>query len=175
MRLDEGWRPAPLVPYVFTAGKLRVPHRALAATYGLLAASGALESCVFWYGIRDGQNGVVTAVRAPAQRSARFNYHIDEAALSRMAATLGDDLRPLAQVHSHPGRHVEHSLYDDQMASSRRALSLVFPLYGRNAAAGLDGIGVHEWQHGYWHLLDPAIAASRVVLVDGPVSVEDLR
>jgi hypothetical protein len=177
MQLDEfeGWRAPPPAPYVPGAAKLFVPRDALRATFQLLAGAGPLESCVFWYGARNGPDGTVTAVRAPAQRSSRFNYHVNEAALSHMAATISDELRPLAQIHSHPGHDVEHSRYDDAMAMSRRALSLVFPHYGRMPSSWPQRIGVHEWQHGYWHLLVPDIAARRVELIDGQVSVEDLR
>lgn len=175
MLADDGWRPPPEVPYVPTAAQLRVPQDAVIATYRMLGAAGRLESCVFWYGLRDGIDGIVTAVRAPAQRSTRFNYHVSEAALSRMAATIPDELRPLAQIHSHPGSHVEHSPYDDEMVASRRALSLVFPHYGRAASVWPGRIGVHEWQEGYWHMLTEGLATLRVVLVEGPVNAEDLR
>lgn len=177
MQLDEfeEWRAPPISPYVPGSMKLLVPRDALHATFQLLTVAGPLESCVFWYGRRDGLNGTVTAVRAPAQHSTRFNYHVDEAARSRMAATIPDDLRPLAQIHSHPGHMVEHSRYDDAMVSSRRVLSLVFPHYGRVTSAWPLGIGVHEWQRDYWHLLAPDIAVRRVELTSGQVSVGDLR
>lgn len=35
------------------------------------------------------------------------------------------------------------------------------------------GVGVHEWQSDYWHLLDLECATRRVV--DGAVRVEDFR
>lgn len=175
MLTDDGWRLPPTAPYVPTEAKLTVPQEAIVATYRLLQAAGRLESCVYWYGLRDGSDGVVTCVRAPEQQSSRFNYHISEAALSRMAASVPDEFRPLAQIHSHPGHSVEHSPYDDEMVGSRRALSIVFPHYGRAVGAWPKGIGIHEWQRGYWHLLTDEYAASRVVLGDGPVTVEDLR
>ena len=78
-------------------------------------------------------------------------------------------------TYSHPGARVEHSNYDDQMASSRRALSLVFPHYGRLTQPFPADVGVHEWQNDYWHLLALHQAAQRVVLVDGDVRAEDLR
>lgn len=175
MLADEGWRSPPATPYSPNGATLRVPQEAVLATYRLLQAAGRMESCLFWYGLREGADGIVTAVRAPEQRSTPFNYHVDEAALSRMAATIPDELRPLAQIHSHPGHLVEHSPYDDVMVASRRALSLVFPHYGRELSMCPKGIGVHEWQGGYWHMLPESLAASRVLVVDGPVDVEDLR
>ena len=171
---DERRPPAPR-PYIPTGAELCVPGDAVAATFRLLSAAGSLESCVFWYGPRDGGDGTVSVVRAPVQSSTRFNYHVDEAAMSGMVATLPPGVRPLAQIHSHPGRGVEHSRYDDEMTNSRRALSLVFPEYGRVPDAWLDGIGVHEWQDDYWHLLASAAATARVRLAEGDVDVRDLR
>jgi hypothetical protein len=172
---EEGWRSPPLQPYVPGLARLIVPREAVNATFDLLTAAGRLESCVFWYGRREGQQSSVTAVRAPMQDSRRGNYHVDETAFSAMVATISDDLRPLAQIHSHPGRDVEHSLYDDEMISSRRALSLVFPFYGSDPTAWLSGIGVHEWQDDYWHLLQTEVAERRISLGSGDVSIMDLR
>ena len=84
----------------------------------------------------------------------RGNYEITAEWLAEVVRALPDTWRPLAQVHSHPGRWVEHSRYDDKMAMSRRALSLVIPFYGRYDAASCPaGVGVHECQDGYWHQL----------------------
>ena len=105
----------------------------------------------------------------------RGNYTIPADALAEVVYRLPDDWKPLAQVHSHPGKRVEHSSYDDRMMSSRRALSLVFPVYGRSDEPFPVGIGIHEWQNDYWHLLDLASAEGRVVIVNGTVQVEDMR
>lgn len=169
-------RPPPSRPYAANGAVLKLPINALRATAQLLAIAGMREACVFWYGSRDGDLSRVTAVRAPRQTATRFNYHVDEAAMSHMSQTLDDECRPVAQIHSHPGRNVEHSRYDDQMVASRRALSLVFPNYGHLARAWPCGIGVHEWQEGYWHLLDDRQSTMRVRLVaDADISVQDLR
>jgi len=91
--------------------------------------------------------------------------------MSEMCADLHDDLRLLAQIHSHPGDWVEHSPYDDQVVASRRGLSLVVPRYGRGVQLWPDRIGVHEWQDGYWHRLSQGLARRRVRLVP-PAGVE---
>lgn len=169
-------RAPPPHPYSLNDAVLELPINALRATEHLLVAAGRREACVFWYGSRDGDFSRVTSVRAPRQTATRYNYHVDEAAMSLMSQTLEDDCRPVAQIHSHPGRNVEHSRYDDQMIASRRALSLVFPDYGRLAKPWPCGIGVHEWQEGYWHLLNDFQAVRRVRLVaDADISVQDLR
>jgi len=61
------------------------------------------------------------------------------------------------------------------MASSRKSLSLVFPAYGKWTAPFPQGVGVHEWQSDYWHLLDERTATRRVVTINGDVKVDDFR
>ena len=120
-------------------------------------------------------NGLVQHIAAPHQRMSWGNYHVSPEALAKIVHRLPEGWKPLAQVHSHPGQRVEHSNYDGRMMSSQKALSLVFPSYGRMTAAFPQGVGVHEWQIDYWHLLDDRQAARRVVVTDGSVTVEDLR
>ena len=163
--LDDGRRLPPPRPYRPVEQVLQVPLDAAEVTLQMLRRAGERETGLFWYGLRGGPVSIVTSVRAPKQRMTLFNYQVSGAAMTAMTESLGDALRPLAQVHSHPGLGVEHSPFDDLMASTRKALSLVFPRYGRLAAQWPDGIGVHEWQVDYWHLLSPTQARTRVVLV----------
>lgn len=169
--LDEGRRPPPLQPYRPVDKILEVPADAVEATVQMLRAAGERESGLFWYGPRGERVSLVTSVRAPKQSASPFNYLVSPAAMSEVGQSLPDDLRPLAQVHSHPGVHVEHSPFDDQMVSSTRALSLVFPRYGQLTEPWPVGIGVHEWQDGYWHLLGPSEARARTVMI-APANVE---
>jgi hypothetical protein len=173
---DDFFRPAPKRPYQPVKAQLRIPADGLRATLALLQRAGRLESGLFWYGPRgpDG-NGLVQHIAAPRQRMSWGNYHVAPEALAEIVHGLPDGFAPLGQVHSHPSQRVEHSNYDDKMLSSRRALSLVFPFYGRPKGAFPLGVGVHEWQIDYWHLLDKDVAARRVIVTEGTVSVEDRR
>jgi hypothetical protein len=173
---DELRRPPPPRPYEPTGLRLSVPTSALSGTLALLQGAGRRESGVFWYGTRDAAgNGVVRYAVAPRQRMTWGNYLVSPEALAEVVHRLQDDWKPLAQIHSHPGIRVEHSNYDDRMMSSRRALSLVFPAYGRSKSPFPNGVGIHEWQNDYWHLLDEADAQRRVVVGDGNVKIEDFR
>lgn len=175
-REDELTRPPPRTPYRCVAQRLQVPHDGLSATLALLRRANRRESGVLWYGKRDATgNGMLAYVVAPRQRMSWGNYHVPADALAEVVCRLPADWKPLAQLHSHPGLGVEHSRYDDRMASSRRALSLVFPFHGRHDSTFPLGVGVHEWQDDYWHLLSLQQAARRVVLCDGTVTVDDLR
>lgn len=173
---DSLRRPSPLLPYRTENLKLDVPVNAVTITLELLQRAARRESGLFWYGERDAVgNGLVTYVVAPRQRMTRGNYHVSPQALAEVVNRLPTNWKPLAQVHSHPGISVEHSNYDDRMASSRRVLSLVFPLYGRSQAPFPIGVGIHEYQNNYWYLLNQEDAARRVILINGDVCYEDLR
>lgn len=167
---EEGeFRPKPVTPYRLGTERLHVPRRALDLTLEFLSSAEHLESCCFWYGSRtdEANGGSVTAVVVPRQRRTWGNYHVTADAMQRIHQRVAPGgLRNLAQVHSHPGVFVEHSVYDDKMANSRRALSLVIPSYGHWSAAWPSGIGVHEFQDDYWHRLTDHDAGHRVVLTE---------
>ena len=157
---------------------LSVSERAIVHTLGALRRHRAIETCCFWYGPRDDAgNGTVCAVFVPRQRGSWGNYHVTPDAMIDLAHAVGErGWRNLAQVHSHPGVHVEHSRYDDKMASSRRALSLVFPRYGQWHDEWPRGIGIHEHQDGYWHLLELQSAARRIQLAGAEdIEFKDFR
>jgi hypothetical protein len=130
------------------------------------------------YGRRglDGGPDVVSAFVLPPQiRNAR-NYRVPrEGIAAASAATRGSGWVVLGQVHTHPGINVEHSWFDDRNAISAKALSLVAPNYGADESAWLDGVGVHEFQVDWWHLLEPDRARARVQIDDVPLTVLDLR
>jgi Prokaryotic homologs of the JAB domain len=162
-----GVRPRPPGPYRLVSERLRVPRRALELTLELFRHSGRLETCCFWYGSRVETVGSVTAVVVPRQQQTWGNYYVTVDAMQRIHQRVGQrGLKNLAQVHSHPSAIVEHSVYDDEMANSRRALSIVVPSYGHWAAAWPSGIGVHEFQNEYWHRLSDRDAAARVELTE---------
>jgi hypothetical protein len=175
---DFLWRPPAPTPYLPGPQTLALSTAALRSTLTMLQCAGARESGAFWYGPRDAAgSGTVRAVIAPRQAMARGNYHVSPAAMSAMVDLLPDGTwKPLAQIHRHPGASVEHSRYDDEMAASTRALSIVFPFYGRWSGPWPHGIGVHEHQSDYWHLLSAANAAHRVHLAaDADIFTKDLR
>jgi hypothetical protein len=172
-------RRRPTQSYTLATQKLIVPAHALAVTLEVLSQCARLETCCFWYGTGDrGAREVrVTAVVVPRQRQTWGNYQVSVEAVREMSERLSPyGLRNLAQVHSHPGDNVEHSSYDDEMANSRKALSLVFPRYGHWNRRWPAGVGVHEFQGGYWHLLGDSDAAKRVSVQQGAqVTLIDCR
>lgn len=175
---DEDLDPRPRAarPYQPSASCVLVPVLALEGTLSLLRRAGRYESAVFWYGTKDASgNATVTYVVAPQQISRPRNYQVPAASVSAMVGRLQPGWKPIAQIHSHPGDNVEHSNYDDRMAISTKALSLVVPRYGQWSGTFPERIGVHEWQNSYWHLLTSAQAHARIRVANIAVTVEDLR
>ena len=173
---DRLRRPPAPRPYKATSAVLKIPPAAVEATHSLLLRAGQCEACVFWYGERGDDVSRVRSVRAPAQTGSWGNYHVEPASMSDMTRDLPDGWRPLAQIHSHPGFGTEHSRYDDQMVSSRRILSIVFPVYGAPMQPWPSGLGVHEWQIDYWHMLSPMQVKARLSLeLFGDLDVRDFR
>jgi hypothetical protein len=171
---------------------LSVPTHAIRTTAAILRSAGAAEACCFWFGRRDSAgSGFVEAILVPQQQNRPGNYHVAPEAMIRVAdAVRNRGWKNLAQIHSHPGDGVQHSGYDDQMANSRRALSLVFPRYGRMPGAWRwrawiwrlwpapfpRAIGVHAFRDGRWVYLDPPAISLAIRLVSNPApAVIDLR
>jgi hypothetical protein len=138
-----------------------------------------VEACCFWYGRGDESgNGQVFAIVIPWQENHWGNYTVPANAMAAVSqATRSFGWRNLAQVHTHPGRGVEHSPYDDEHVNSRRALSLVLPQYGKWRGLWPQGIGVHEFQEDYWHLLADEAARQRITVltIDGDIQILELR
>lgn len=170
-------RPAPCRPYQVNTAKLLIPRSALEQTLSILQSAKRIETCCFWYG-RETEEGsaLVAAVVVPKQRGTWGNYDVAPAAMLAVShATRAEGLVNLAQVHSHPSANVEHSLYDDRRAASRGILSIVFPSYGNWRGPWPRGVGVHEFQIDYWHLLSEDVAAHRAIIDVGAVKLIDLR
>ena len=101
-------------------------------TSNWLRSMKGVESCCLWFGQRPAEGAaVVAAVVVPRQRNNQGHYFVEPSAMIDVANVARPrGWKNLAQIHSHPGDWVSHSGYDDEMANSRRALSLIYPNYG---------------------------------------------
>jgi hypothetical protein len=171
---------------------LDVPAGAIRMTSSILQSMKDMEACCFWFGHRDERgNGTVEGIIVPRQQNNRGHYHVTADAMVEVAnAARAHEWKNLAQVHSHPGVSVCHSGYDDEMANSRRALSLVFPNYGcvpglwrfnRLLWTAWPGtfppvIGVHAFIQQKWTLLRPDELPSMLRVSSKPTpTLIDLR
>jgi proteasome lid subunit RPN8/RPN11 len=172
------WRDPPPRPYTWLGRQLLIPRALISVMHDAFSAyaQAHVEACCFLYGTPDGEDcDRVMAAVIPPQRNRRGSFDVDADAIVQMAsATRPRGWFNLAQIHTHPGEDAEHSRYDDVHVNSRRALSLVLPRYGRRTDWPA-GIGVHEFQSDYWHLLDAAAAALRIRVVEGAGDLLDLR
>lgn len=90
-------------------------------------------------------HGVVTTVTVPDALTHPGHYQVSAAAMHQAGAHFeGSGLVRLAQVHTHGGRHVRHSVTDDQQAYSQLdgALSLVLPHHAARRPTPVQA-GVH--------------------------------
>ncbi|MFD3840253.1 hypothetical protein ACFWWC_28970 [Streptomyces sp. NPDC058642] len=90
-------------------------------------------------------HGVVTTVTVPDALTHPSHYRVSTAAMHQAGAHFEDSgLVRLAQVHTHGGRHVRHSVADDQLAYSQLdgALSLVLPRHATRRPTPVQA-GVH--------------------------------
>jgi len=174
----DGRRAAAARPYVPTHRVMTVPTVAVRAVFELLSryAQRRVEAGMFLYGDRNANGDTLArAIVVPRQRTHWGNYQVSAEAMQSVAqATEHTDWVNIAQLHTHPGAWVEHSSYDDKVANSVRALSIVIPWYGRHASSWPTGLGIHEWQDGYWHKLERAHAERRMQGGEGDVEVIDL-
>lgn len=124
-----------------------------------------LECGLFWYGPLTGGRSTVAAIVVPDQLNRPGNYRVSGAAMDRVSAhTLQYGWLNLAQVHTHPGKYVNHSPYDDDETVSSHILSLVFPDYGGPFSDWRDCVGVHECVNGQWRRLGRRNVVKRLVL-----------
>lgn len=175
---ESFWRPPPPSPYVPTGKVLTVSASTLTQTAALLQAVGRRESACIWLGELDEKgSGLVKAVVVPAQINRPGNYLVPSESMLRVSQfARSEGWTVVGAIHSHPGRGVEHSRYDDEMTPSRRAVSIVFPEYGAWSETWPRGLGVHEYFEKYWHLLSSEQARARVQLVAGTAApVKDMR
>jgi len=171
---------------------LSVPVDTIRLTAKSLRSMRHMEACCFWFGNRiDDMIGSVEAIVVPRQENHRGHYHVTPEAMLQVAASVRPfGWKNLAQIHSHPGPGVQHSGYDDEMANSRRALSLVFPDYGHLPGAWRfrgwlwrfwpkpfpAAVGVHTFMDGRWQYLTDQDAMARFTLTGGrKVDLLDLR
>lgn len=148
---------------------LFVPEDIVLTTWRTLrpTAEAECEGVVFWAAPKEmytSANPVITTVIAPAQRVSPGRFELSPDSIREMGRRLRrHGLVNLVQVHTHPGRGVGHSEWDDTHVFSQRegTLSIVWPGYAREIPP-LCSWGVHERQRGTWSRLPSSAVQSRV-------------
>ena len=113
-----------------------------------------VEQIAFLDGIQGGSDAVISTITFPNAVLRRSNFRVSAAAMSEAGKHLASYVR-LAQVHTHPGDWVGHSIVDDDFAYSRHdgALSIVLPNFGKTVTSFSDA-AVHVCLRGHWLQLE---------------------
>lgn len=145
--------------------RLLIPETVWQATVAVLAphATARVEAGLYWYGTRLEDTAVVAIAGIPRQLNRPRNFEVHREDLAALIRCVPDPLVAVAALHTHPGIDTRHSDWDDERAVSRKILSLVLPLYGRDPK--LQDAGVHEWVEQAWQMLEPQEAADRLALI----------
>jgi len=137
---------APRGPPIF------VPEAVLGETVRLLRTFGGSqkphEGIVYWAGVEGRRAWSVTTCLVPDARTTPGSYETSVMANAQIIGWLAErGLNLLAQVHTHPGRSVDHS--DGDLAGAFMAfpgsLSVVVPNYGRNGMLPFWSCGIHRY------------------------------
>ncbi|MBA2719041.1 MAG: hypothetical protein H0U52_07360 [Chloroflexi bacterium] len=134
-------------------------------------AATRMEGGCFWYGVRSvrpEEPSQVATVGIPKQVNRPRNFSIPADALADLNAAIRDDHEVLAQLHGHPSWDVAMSEWDEDLAVSRRIVSLVLPFWGSLDRLALEQIGIHVFGDGGWRRLGPVEASDLFVDRAGP-------
>ncbi|MCX6543517.1 MAG: Mov34/MPN/PAD-1 family protein [Acidobacteria bacterium] len=112
-------------------------------------ADGPHEGVAYWAGRRIGHECVITTCIAPATRTTYASFDTSAHTNARVVMYLTRaGLQLLGQVHSHPGRLVDHSDGDDERAIMpyHGFVSVVVPHFARRGMRPLSICGVHVFE-----------------------------
>lgn len=149
--MDE-WKKDRLRTEPKDAVKYRICQGVITATERVLREYGSrkpsCEGLVYWGGIKNEAAIMITTCIAPLIKASRYNIGIDHFANYKVVEALSaNNIVHIAQVHSHPGKWVDHSDTDDEYASFKRdgLLSLVVPLFCEEGMLPLKRCGIHRF------------------------------
>jgi len=144
-----------------------VAWRTRTALQGFWGPDGPHEGLVFWLGRRISTDTVVLAAVVPdcehdPQRVMASAGEIGRIARQARRSGLGI----VAQVHTHGGTDTRHSDGDDILVLMpfEGMFSLVVGQYGQGGITPPSGLGLHQFQHGRWVLIDPACEDAMIVV-----------
>jgi len=111
----------------------------------------AEEGLVYWAGKVNDNNFEITAAVAPKTEATRYGFKTSNASNAKFVEFICDnDLQYIAQVHSHPGKMVDHSIIDNEETAFRSEglVSIVVPLFGSTGMTPLTVCGIHRFTSG---------------------------
>jgi hypothetical protein len=109
------------------------------------------EGLIYWAGKIHGSTFEIISAVAPKTTSTRYGFETSNASNARFVEFICDnDLQYIAQVHSHPGKWVDHSIVDDEQTAFRSEglVSIVVPVFGSTGMIPLSICGFHRYTNG---------------------------
>lgn len=109
------------------------------------------EGLVYWAGTVSGDIINITTAIAPQTDSSSYGIKTSNEFNARFVEFICDQgLEYFAQVHSHPGKWVNHSDVDNEETAFRSEglVSIVVPSYGADGMLPLTMCGIHRYSNG---------------------------
>lgn len=155
-----------------SCGTILIGAQVIAETVSALRRSGtpgqSHEGVAYWAGRRLGPDAVVTTCIAPAAETTFGSFATSSSTNAKVVMFLArEGLELLGQVHSHPGRFVDHSDGDNERALMpyEGFLSIVVPNYGQGGMQPLTHCGIHLFEGGAFRRLKSPEVESRFRIV----------
>lgn len=129
--------------------KVVLETESVLSDYGKLKP--AHEGLVYWAGIKTKDITYISSVIAPKTQSRPQGITVQGDSFFNIVRFLSkNNLVQVGQVHSHPGSWVDHSIYDDEGATSKveGLISIVVPEYSVRGMRPLEICGIHRFSKG---------------------------
>lgn len=130
---------------------IEVLHRTVNLLRSYRDKKGNHEGIVYWTGITTDKFWFITTCIAPKAVTSRGSFSTDIKANADVISFINKyGLHLLAQVHSHPGKNVNHSNGDDKNAFMPYDgfLSIIVPEYSVKGMRPLSICGIHRFTKG---------------------------
>ncbi|MFD0940191.1 hypothetical protein [Pedobacter boryungensis] len=146
-RKPKGFYPKDVKKYIVDVQVIEFTERVL-REYGNKKPS--CEGLIYWAGHVQNNIHYITHAIAPKTQASRYGIQTSHNSNALVVEYLCDnDLVYISQVHTHPGKWVDHSDVDNEETAFRSEgfLSVVVPLFSKNGILPWEQCGVHLY-HG---------------------------
>lgn len=136
------------------------------------------EGLVFWAGNSLENRINITHVIAPETESSEGRVTVPHSSIYHVVRSLSKNkLIHIGQVHTHPGKWVDHSGGDDEWAPFKRTglISIVVPSYCNTGMFPLKKTGIHRYQENQFIRLSNKYISQHFTIVEGEANFTDLR
>ncbi|WP_285009622.1 hypothetical protein [Pedobacter faecalis] len=143
LKRPTGFYPNDNKQYYVDSQVLDFTHRVL-QDYGNKKPS--CEGLIYWAGRIEGNKHFITHAIAPKTKASRYGILTTHESNALVVEYLCDnDLVYISQVHTHPGKWVDHSDVDNEETAFRSDgfLSIVVPFFSRNGILPWKQCGIH--------------------------------